>query len=295
MTTSTPCARRSRIVSTTSSSVSPMPATIPDFVISVPALRPALRPHLLGPREQPQRAVVVALDAHRRLDAAAGLDVVVEDVGTGLEHRHQRLLLEAEEVGHQHLDVRLGAAAAQRADGLRPVAGAAIGQVVAVDRRDDDVPQAHPLGRGRHLGGLQRVELLAELARAHRAVAAGARARLAHDLERRRAAPPALADVRAARLLADRVQVALAHDVRRARRSATAVDGARTVIQGGRSFAIGLQGIRLRRSRSAGRRGPRGQRTASRRRLRRSRRGTARRAARARRAGSSKSSVSSVR
>ena len=38
------------------------------------------------------------------------------------------------------------------------------------------------------------------------AVAARARARVAEDLERRRAAPPALGDVRAARLLADRVQ-----------------------------------------------------------------------------------------
>src|SRR5581483_4528308 len=38
------------------------------------------------------------------------------------------------------------------------------------------------------------------------AVAARARARVAEDLERRRSAAPALADVRAARLLADRVQ-----------------------------------------------------------------------------------------
>ena len=45
-----------------------------------------------------------------------------------------------------------------------------------------------------------------------RAVAAGARADVAEDLERRRAASPALADVRAASLLADRVQTGVAHD-----------------------------------------------------------------------------------
>ena len=45
---------------------------------------------------------------------------------------------------------------------------------------------------------------VAVLARVDGAVAAGARAGVAHDLERRRAAAPALADVRAARLLADR-------------------------------------------------------------------------------------------
>src|SRR5581483_2517025 len=60
-------------------------------------------------------------------------------------------------------------------------------------------------------GGLRESQRLERVGRAGRprvdvAVAAGARARVAEDLERGRPAPPALGDVRAARLLADRVQ-----------------------------------------------------------------------------------------
>ena len=94
----------------------------------------------------------------------------------------------------------------QRADRRRVVACAAVGDVVAVDRRDDDVLQAH-LRRGlREAERLERVRRLSGLPECDVAVAAGAGARVAEDLERRRPAAPALADVRAAGLLADRVQ-----------------------------------------------------------------------------------------
>jgi hypothetical protein len=178
-----------------------MPATIPDLVNR-------------GPRsgEQQERTLVVALDAHLRLDAPAGLDVVVEDVGAGLEQRLERGLLLAEEVGGQHLDGRIRQPPAQRAHGLGPVLGAPVGQVVAVDRGHHDVAQPHARrGRG-DLAGLERVERIAVLAGEHRAVAAGPRARVSHDLERRRPAAEALADVRAAGLLADRVQAVAAQD-----------------------------------------------------------------------------------
>jgi hypothetical protein len=178
------------------------------------ARRPALGPQLLRACEQRQRPIVVALDAHLRLDPPARLDVVVEHVGRRLQHRRERLLLAAQEVGHEHLDVRLRHATAQRAHRRRPVSRAAVRQVVAVDARDDDVRQPHALGRRGDLAGLQRVERLAALAARDRAVAAGARARVAHDLERGRAAAPALADVRAAGLLAHGVQPVLAHDRR---------------------------------------------------------------------------------
>ena len=93
-----------------------------------------------------------------------------------------------------------------RADRRRVMAGALVGHVVAVDRGDDDVLQPHLLRGLREPQRLERVDGLARLAGVDVAVAAGARAGLAEDLERRRAASPALGDVRAARLLADRVQ-----------------------------------------------------------------------------------------
>ena len=99
-----------------------------------------------------------------------------------------------------------GSFALEGADRGRVVAGAAVGDVVAVDRGDDDVLQAHLRGRLREAERLERVGRRARLARVDVAVAARARAGVAEDLERRRAAAPALGDVRAARLLADRVQ-----------------------------------------------------------------------------------------
>ena len=106
---------------------------------------------LLRAAKQREGAVVARLAAaHARMQAADGLDVVVEDIGPRADHRGERLLLDAEEVGRQHLDRRLGHLAPQRADRRRVVPGAAVGDVVAVDRRDDDVAQAHlpsPSGR----------------------------------------------------------------------------------------------------------------------------------------------------
>ena len=140
------------------------------------------------------------------MQAPDGLDVVVEDLGAGREHGAQRLLLDAEEVGRQHLDARVGQLRLDRADRGGEVAGAAVGDVVAVDGRDDDVLQLHLRGGLADPERLERVRRVLGLAGVDVAVAAGARARVAEDLEGRGAAPPALGDVRAARLLADGVQ-----------------------------------------------------------------------------------------
>ncbi len=76
------------------------------------------------------------------------------------------------------------------------------------------MPQPHPCSRRRDLGRLQRIECITVLTALHVAVAASARARLAHDLEGRGAAPPALADIRATSLFADGDEPMLAHDAR---------------------------------------------------------------------------------
>ena len=179
----------------------------------------ALRQHvvvgdLLRAREQPQRAVVARLRAaHLPVQAAHRLDVVVEDVGPRAEHRAERVLLDAEEVGREHLDRRVRQLRLERADRRRVVAGAPVGDVVAVDRRDDDVLELHLRRRLRDAERLERVGRRLGLAGVDVAVAAGAGARVAEDLERRRAASPALGDVRAARLLADRVQREPVHEL----------------------------------------------------------------------------------
>ena len=97
-----------------------------------------------------------------------------------------------------------GSFAFKRADRGREMSRAAIGEVVAIDGRDDDVREPHRRGRLGEAKRLERVGRRLGLARVDVAVPARARAGVAEDLEGRRAASPALADVRAARLLADR-------------------------------------------------------------------------------------------
>ena len=179
---------------------------------------PRLRHHvvrgeLLHALEEPQRLLVARLRAaHPRVQSADGLDVVAEHVRASVEHRDERLLLDAEEVGREDLDGRARQLPLERADRRRVVAGAAVGQVVAVDRGDDDVRETHPVRGLGEAKRLERVRRGVRLARVHVAVAACARADVAQDLERGRPAPPALADVRAAGLLADRDEPALAHE-----------------------------------------------------------------------------------
>jgi hypothetical protein len=112
------------------------------------------------------------------------------------------------EVGGEDLDLARRRLAADLPDGRGPDARALVGQVVAVDARHDGVAQPHLRDRAGDAGGLERV-VPRRLAGLHVAEAAAARARVAEDHERRRAALPAVADVRAGGLLADRVEVLL--------------------------------------------------------------------------------------
>ena len=180
---------------------------IPDFVSSgYPATS-------FARAEEPQRLVVARLRAaHPRVQAAHGLDVVVEDLGPRCEHGRERLLLGPEEVRREDLDLRRGQFPLQRADRRGVVAGAAVGEVVAVDGRDDDVGEPHLRGGLGEPERLERIGRPVGLAGVHVAVPARPRAGVPEDLEGRRPAAPALADVRAARLLADRVQAPLAHE-----------------------------------------------------------------------------------
>ncbi len=90
--------------------------------------------------------------------------------------------------------------------------GAAIGQIVAIDRSDHHMVEAE-LGDG--VGDVLRLVRIERRGNAggHVAEGAGAGADLAHDHHGRVLLAPALADVRAARFLADRHEIVLAHDL----------------------------------------------------------------------------------
>src|SRR6185369_12359456 len=113
--------------------------------------------------------------------------------------------------GDEDLHRTAGEAAADLADAGREDRGAAVGLVVAVDRRDHGVAQAHA-GHGlRHPPRLRRVRWKAGQAGLHRAEPAGPGADVAQDHEGRGPAVPALPHVGAARLLADRMEAQVAH------------------------------------------------------------------------------------
>ena len=165
---------------------------------------------VLGPIEDAQRMEIPRPRANARVEPGHGLEVVVEDVGAGGDHRLQGAVFVAE-IGGEHLDGGRRRGFADALDAAHELAGAAVLQVVAVDRGDDHVPEAH-LGHGDgqvfRLQGIDRVGL----ARLDVAKRAGPRAGVAEDHHRRMTAFPAFADVRTRCLLANRMQVVAAHE-----------------------------------------------------------------------------------
>ena len=135
---------------------------------------------------------------------------MVENVGAGVEHRLQRRF-RALEVGNQDFDPAFGNPGARLPDGLDEHRGAAIREIVAIDRRDHGVAQAHRFDRVRDARRLRHVELARPPVR-DGAVRACAGADVAQDHERRRSVVPALPDVGAARFLADGVELQLLHE-----------------------------------------------------------------------------------
>ena len=201
------------MISATSWSVSPIPTMMPLLVSSGARPGKQLGPHVLGAVEQVQRLAVVAARPHPPVEALGRLDVVIEHVRPCGEHGPQRLLAEAEEVGHQHLDA---AARAARRRMARMVAAKWPAPRSGRSSRSTEVTttwRSPILRTAARRAAAPAARARPRTARGDGAVAAGARADVAHDLEGGGAAAPALADVGAACLLAHGVQAAVAHDL----------------------------------------------------------------------------------
>src|SRR5690606_33927874 len=164
-----------------------------------------------GVAQHGTRAVVTGLHAHGLLQAFDGFDVVVVNVGLGVEHGVD-LIHAALEVGHKHLDGRIRIAVTHGADGRRPDAGAAIGEFIAGDGRDDAVLEIH-LGHGVGDTGRFGDVVFGRPAGLNRAEIAGAGADVAQNHDRGSAARPAFAEVGALRAFTDGVQLVFVHEL----------------------------------------------------------------------------------
>ena len=134
---------------------------------------------------------------------------MVEDIDRCRRHGRDRVQ-PSPEIRDEDLHPALGQPCLDGARGGREVSGAAVDQVVAVDRGDHHVVEAEPPDRDRNAVWLVGVDCEGAAMR-HGAEAAVARAGVAEEHEGSGLVPPALADVRAMCLLAHRVKAELLH------------------------------------------------------------------------------------
>ncbi len=163
---------------------------------------------LLGAVQQAQRVVVARAGPDVGVEPRHRLEVVVEDVRAGGDHRFQRAVLVAE-VGGQHLD---GGGRRGGADRSMQRTNCAAPPSARSSRSTEVITTCFRPSLPTVLGELLRLMRIdrARLAGGDVAEGAGARADIAQDHEGGVLARPALADVGARRLLADGVQLVLA-------------------------------------------------------------------------------------
>jgi hypothetical protein len=147
-----------------------------------------------------------------------------EHVAAGIEHGVD-IGEHTLKIGRQRLDRRARPQALDRAHGGCVVGGAAVRQIIAIDRGQHDVVELHQIDRACDILGFFGVEPAARVAGIDGTEPAGARADCSHEHDRRRARVPALADIRAFRLFADRAQAMLFDDFLDGRKSRAACEG----------------------------------------------------------------------
>lgn len=158
-----------------------------------------------------EAAVVAGHTAHRRGQSAHGLHVVPHHMGLGGKHLTDELLA-PHEIGDEQFDAGVGTQHLDRLDGLHPVAGSQVGQVVAVDRCEDGIAQSQRLHRLGHAPRLIGVEGGGATG-AGVAESAPAGADVAADHQRRGACRPALRPVGAEPRGADGVEVVASENI----------------------------------------------------------------------------------
>ena len=175
------------------------------------ALRRHVRNGALELREQLQRVHVVRSRTRVAIQPRHGFQVVIHHVGRRGFQNLQRAVKSAAKIGHQHFNACRRRKLARSPNTVNEMLRAAVLQVVAIDRRDDDVRKLQRRNRPRQVERLIGVERIGASV-ADIAKRAAPRALVAHDHEGCSTFAETLADVRARRFLAHGVQIVLAQD-----------------------------------------------------------------------------------
>ena len=154
---------------------------------------------------------IVRTRARLSIESGYGFEIVIHDVGRGCVEYGERTLHPTSKIGNQHFDSGMGTGLPHRSNAINKVLGAAITQVVTVDRGDHHIRQAKCGDGASEVCGLLRIERIGA-AMADIAKRAAPRAFVTHDHERRGALSKAFTDVGATGLFADRVESVFAQD-----------------------------------------------------------------------------------
>ena len=171
-----------------------------------------VRHHFFVAAQQFERMLVVGAGAGLFVEARVGFQIVVHHIGRGFGQNFEGDVHAAAKIGHEDFDFGVGAALADGGDAVGKMLGAAVAQIVAVYRGDNDVAQIH----GGHAGGeMLRLFGIERVGAAVADVAEGAAAGadVAHNHEGGGAAAEAFADIGAAGLFAHGVHFLIAQDV----------------------------------------------------------------------------------
>jgi hypothetical protein len=153
--------------------------------------------------------LIIRLGPDATVKTLDGLHVVIENVGTGIQHAGNRVHAAAK-IRRQHFHTGLRKGAANLAHCFGKMPGSTVLKIIAINRRHHDVTKVQIRRHACDVGGLIRIELKLLLGRrsfGHRAESTTARTQIAENHEGRRAAMKAFVQVGAAGRLADGMQV----------------------------------------------------------------------------------------
>lgn len=196
----------------------------------------------LRPPQQLQRPLVLRLRANDLVHARHTFEVMIQDVGEGIEDDIKGKLFSLK-IGNQYFDFRPGIQRPDLADGFGEDLRAAIVQLVAIHRRDHRMAQTHKLDRPGNPYGFAGVQFRRP-AGFHCAESAAASTHIAQDHKRRRSMVPALAHVGTTCFFADGMKILGAHQILQTRIVLPSRDRNLQPFRPGKARRVALDGVR---------------------------------------------------